>query len=61
MALHILAAIENFRIPHRPDEHCQLRIGIHTGNKMFDNINPFLMTNFMKLNRLQLSVLDLEL
>uniref|UniRef100_A0A914H865 Guanylate cyclase n=1 Tax=Globodera rostochiensis TaxID=31243 RepID=A0A914H865_GLORO len=31
MALHLLAAVENFRIPHRPTEQLQLRIGIHTG------------------------------
>ncbi|KAL3071379.1 hypothetical protein niasHT_036262 [Heterodera trifolii] len=31
MALHLLAAVENFSIPHRPTEQLQLRIGIHTG------------------------------
>lgn len=31
MALHLLAAVENFRIPHRPDDQLKLRIGIHTG------------------------------
>lgn len=31
MALHLLAAVKNFRIPHRPDEALKLRIGIHTG------------------------------
>ena len=41
MALHILAAIENFRIPHRPDEHCQLRIGIHTGIEISDKCQSF--------------------
>lgn len=31
MALHLLGAIKNFRIPHRPMEQLKLRIGIHTG------------------------------
>ncbi|KAI1724868.1 adenylate and guanylate cyclase catalytic domain-containing protein [Ditylenchus destructor] len=31
MALHLLTAVENFTIPHRPDEQLNLRIGIHTG------------------------------
>uniref|UniRef100_A0A914Z0Q9 Guanylate cyclase n=1 Tax=Panagrolaimus superbus TaxID=310955 RepID=A0A914Z0Q9_9BILA len=31
MALHLLAAVENFRIPHKSDEILKLRIGIHTG------------------------------
>jgi class 3 adenylate cyclase len=31
MALHLLKAVENFRIPHRPTEQLKLRIGIHTG------------------------------
>lgn len=31
MALHLLSAVANFRIPHMPDERLQLRIGIHTG------------------------------
>uniref|UniRef100_A0A1I8BF62 Guanylate cyclase n=1 Tax=Meloidogyne hapla TaxID=6305 RepID=A0A1I8BF62_MELHA len=32
MALHLLKAVENFRIPHRPVEQLKLRIGVHTGN-----------------------------
>ena len=31
MALHLLKAVENFRIPHRPSEQLKLRIGVHTG------------------------------
>uniref|UniRef100_A0A9J2PPX9 Guanylate cyclase domain-containing protein n=1 Tax=Ascaris lumbricoides TaxID=6252 RepID=A0A9J2PPX9_ASCLU len=31
MALHLLSAVNNFRIPHRPDDQLKLRIGIHTG------------------------------
>jgi len=31
MALHLLSAVTNFRIPHRPEERLQLRIGIHSG------------------------------
>lgn len=31
MALHLLAAVANFRIPHKADETLKLRIGIHTG------------------------------
>lgn len=31
MALHLLKAVENFRIPHRPVEQLKLRIGVHTG------------------------------
>jgi class 3 adenylate cyclase len=31
MALHLLAAVEHFEIPHRPDDQMKLRVGIHTG------------------------------
>lgn len=31
MALHLLSAIQNFEIRHRPGERLKLRIGIHTG------------------------------
>uniref|UniRef100_A0A915Q3I8 Guanylate cyclase n=1 Tax=Setaria digitata TaxID=48799 RepID=A0A915Q3I8_9BILA len=31
MALHLLAAVRNFTIPHFPQEQLRLRIGIHTG------------------------------
>lgn len=31
MALHLLSAVKNFTIPHRPEEQLKLRIGIHTG------------------------------
>ncbi|VDO51059.1 unnamed protein product [Brugia timori] len=31
MALHLLAAVRNFKIPHLPQEQLRLRIGIHTG------------------------------
>jgi class 3 adenylate cyclase len=31
MALHLLCAVENFVIPHMPDEPLKLRIGLHTG------------------------------
>lgn len=31
MALHLLAAVKNFTIPHFPHEKLRLRIGIHTG------------------------------
>ncbi|VDK69925.1 unnamed protein product [Onchocerca ochengi] len=31
MALHLLAAVRNFTIPHLPQEQLRLRIGIHTG------------------------------
>lgn len=31
MALHLLSAVENFRIPHRPEDQLKLRIGLHTG------------------------------
>uniref|UniRef100_A0A7E4URV4 Guanylate cyclase n=1 Tax=Panagrellus redivivus TaxID=6233 RepID=A0A7E4URV4_PANRE len=32
MALHLLSAVENFTIPHRPEDKLKLRIGIHTGS-----------------------------
>ncbi len=32
MALHLLAAVRTFRIPHRPNDILRLRIGIHTGS-----------------------------
>lgn len=31
MALHLLSAIQNFEIRHRPGERLKLRIGIHSG------------------------------
>lgn len=31
MSLHLLSAIKNFKIRHRPDETLKLRIGIHSG------------------------------
>lgn len=31
MALHLLCAIKNFKIPHRPEDRLNLRIGIHSG------------------------------
>ncbi|XP_028968121.1 guanylate cyclase 32E [Galendromus occidentalis] len=31
MALHLLAAIASFEVPHRPGERLKLRIGIHSG------------------------------
>ncbi|KHJ91986.1 adenylate/guanylate cyclase catalytic domain protein [Oesophagostomum dentatum] len=32
MALRLLRAVRNFKIPHRPTEQLMLRIGIHTGS-----------------------------
>ena len=32
MALHLLASMRTFKIRHRPDQTCQLRIGLHTGS-----------------------------
>ncbi|VDM67394.1 unnamed protein product, partial [Strongylus vulgaris] len=32
MALRLLRAVRNFKIPHRPSEQLMLRIGIHTGS-----------------------------
>uniref|UniRef100_A0A1I7XA08 Guanylate cyclase n=1 Tax=Heterorhabditis bacteriophora TaxID=37862 RepID=A0A1I7XA08_HETBA len=32
MALRLLRAVRNFKIPHRPHEQLMLRIGIHTGS-----------------------------
>ena len=31
MSLHLLEAIREFKIRHRPDENLMLRIGIHSG------------------------------
>lgn len=31
MALELMGAIENFVIPHRPNKHLQIRVGINTG------------------------------
>ena len=31
MSLHLLRAIKEFKMRHRPDETLRLRIGIHTG------------------------------
>uniref|UniRef100_T1KKV6 Guanylate cyclase n=1 Tax=Tetranychus urticae TaxID=32264 RepID=T1KKV6_TETUR len=31
LALHLLSAIQNFEIPHKPGERLKLRIGIHSG------------------------------
>ncbi|CAJ0959875.1 unnamed protein product, partial [Mesorhabditis belari] len=32
MALHLLSAVRNFTIPHRPQDTLKLRIGLHTGS-----------------------------
>ncbi len=32
MSLHLLSAIKNFKICHRPDDQLNLRIGLHSGN-----------------------------
>uniref|UniRef100_A0A914XMS5 Guanylate cyclase n=1 Tax=Plectus sambesii TaxID=2011161 RepID=A0A914XMS5_9BILA len=32
MALHLLAAVHHFEIPHRPNDKLKLRIGLHTGS-----------------------------
>ena len=32
MALHLLTAVKNFKIPHLPREKLLLRIGVHTGS-----------------------------
>ncbi|CAJ0587054.1 unnamed protein product, partial [Mesorhabditis spiculigera] len=32
MALHLLAAVKNFTIPHRKEDTLKLRIGLHTGS-----------------------------
>lgn len=34
MALHLLATIKSFTIPHRPGENVRLRIGLHSGNSV---------------------------
>lgn len=31
MSLHLLETIQNFKIKHRPDDHLNLRIGMHSG------------------------------
>ena len=32
MSLHLLKAIQRFKIRHRPNDTLKLRIGIHSGN-----------------------------
>lgn len=34
MALHLLSAISQFEIPHRPNDKLKLRIGLHTGKAL---------------------------
>lgn len=36
MALDMLGAVSNYRIAHRPNDILKLRIGIHTGEFLFD-------------------------
>lgn len=36
MALHFLAAIKIFKIPHMPNESLAIRIGVHSGGCSFN-------------------------
>ena len=36
MSLRLLEAVKTFRIRHRPNKKLQLRIGLHTGNLLFN-------------------------
>ena len=36
MSLRLLEAVKTFRIRHRKDKKLQLRIGLHTGNLLFN-------------------------
>lgn len=49
MSLHLLSAMNSFRIRHMPDKTLQLRVGMHSGNnKEF----PYaLFSNLSFLNR----------
>ena len=38
MSLRLLEAVKTFRIRHRKDKKLQLRIGLHTGNLLFNVI-----------------------
>ena len=40
MALHLLQSVQHFKIQHRPGEKLKLRIGIHSGKDMQDQIAP---------------------
>lgn len=39
MSLHLLSAIKQFQIRHRPHDILKLRIGMHTGKVILDDIN----------------------
>lgn len=40
LALHVISAINTFRIPHRPDDRLEVRIGIHTGQYVTPEADP---------------------
>jgi len=47
MALHLLEKVKEFQIPHRHDQPCLLRIGIHTGGN-FSQLQPILNISYFR-------------
>ena len=37
MSLHLLSAMETFKINHRPEQKLQLRVGIHSGRYTYSS------------------------
>ena len=35
MSLHLLTAIQRFKVRHRPNDQLKLRIGIHSGSRFY--------------------------
>ena len=60
MALHLLATIKSFTIPHRPGENVRLRIGLHSGNSFQHFLNVRLSLEKiwpnLVLNRIQIQL-----
>ena len=46
MSLHLLSAITQFRVPHKPDIELKLRIGIHSGTDALNAIFTFISYDF---------------
>ena len=42
MAIDLLAAVKQVKIPHKPDEKLMLRIGLHTGRCIVFNDLPLI-------------------
>lgn len=48
MAMEILTSMERIKIPHAPVDQLRMRIGIHTGQKIFSSFTAFIDMNYLQ-------------